>query len=554
MSNDLIRQYETKLNQLTFNSRPIIDELTIVAKDNPIIADQIVDLIKNRIYKAVPDQKLFILYLLDSICKTVGNPYNIFIADEVYDLYTHVFQFLNDTLRNKMVNLLNTWKEMKTISNDPLFPEEELAKIEEFIKKAGYPKNIIPEAQQLLINDITQIIPIFENKIKTNPTPKLQERYTALGQLKTMLSNQVITPAELAAVQNHLHNIKQQELRNSNTPTPAATPAPTPAQVTQPPIQVQVAQVVEPQRQASLPPKPQSRPQTNSGPPSLPPVPQIPKINIAIGLFNDLLLSGLVKKDQEPIPGSKPTYSLVFPETKYSPMSNNEEVSISQLEDILLASSGVARSEYEKLKFGEILTISKKTKTNDQLQQFINSNKPSSSMINLLYEDKPKKCPTCGKRFTDDTDGLTKHRLHFDWHFRINKKISTKGGNIQSRNWYLDDYDWVHFKDENLLEFSTTETIMATPEVEMNVTQPGSQYVVVPPNDTNMINRCVICREQVKATYNDEVGEWCWLDCIRVPGEPKNSRKIVHISCFNESNKKRSAETELNTNVKREKL
>ena len=64
---DILEAYKQSLSELTFNSRPIIDNLTIIAKENPNVADGIVDLITQRIYKTIPDQKLFALYLLDSI-------------------------------------------------------------------------------------------------------------------------------------------------------------------------------------------------------------------------------------------------------------------------------------------------------------------------------------------------------------------------------------------------------------------------------------------------------------------------------------------------------
>lgn len=87
---------------------------------------------------------------------------------------------------------------------------------------------------------------------------------------------------ELQAIQNQLQNIKEQELSSSSSSaskggTPIPTPGPTPA--------------------------------TTPGPSSIPPV---SRVNPAFMIFNDLVLSGLVKKDQEPIPGSKPVYSLVF--------------------------------------------------------------------------------------------------------------------------------------------------------------------------------------------------------------------------------------------------
>lgn len=523
---DILEAYKQSLSELTFNSRPIIDNLTIIAKENPNVADGIVDLITQRIYKTIPDQKLFALYLLDSICKIIGNPYNILAGDEIFNLYSHVFQLVNETIRNKLVNLFETWKITKTRgTNDPLFPKAQLDKIDSFLKKAGYPKaktNSGVMSQQSLVNDINQLIPIFEKKVRTNPNSKSQDRLRALNQLRSILSSQVMKANELQAIQNQLQNIKEQELSSSSSSaskggTPIPTPGPTPA--------------------------------TTPGPSSIPPV---SRVNPAFMIFNDLVLSGLVKKDQEPIPGSKPVYSLVFPQTKYVPSASGLG-SNSTLEDLLLSSSSIQRSDYDKLKFTEMVKVSKLSFNN--LQDFIKNNKPTTKLRDLLYDSKPSKCSICGKRFASDKEGADKKRLHLDWHFRINKKLSNKGSNVQSRNWYLDDYEWVHFNENDLLEYSTDVRIPdITQEMDETIST-DSQYMIVPSTETNMNNKCLICREQIKATYNDEIGEWCWYNCIRQPGEPKNSRKIVHVTCYNESSKKRPADNDdLNPHVKREKF
>ncbi|KAI5956867.1 hypothetical protein KGF54_000485 [Candida jiufengensis] len=512
---DIIKQYEQKLSELTFNNGPIITNLTQIAKQHPEVADQIMDLITERIFKVLPEQKLYTLYVLDDICKTVGNPYNILIGDELYNIFIHVFQLNNDFIRNKLVRIYDTWKTFTVKNtNERVFSDDQISKIGTFLKKAGYPKQITSEPstpqlkqtglpakpnvslQQSLINDIDNLIPLFEKQLRTDMmNEKLQERFKALNSLKIMLTNQEMKLAELEAIKSHIVNIQIQ----STPETPVA-----------------------------------ETPKTSTATPQ-------PKINPAFQIFNDLILSGLVKKEQEPIPGSQPTHTLVFPEIKYSLTQNQTETS---LEDLLLQSSSIPRSEYDKLKFVELMKVSKES-SND-LQDFINNHKPTPTMTDLLYDAKPSKCSICGKRFTTDAEGTNNKRLHLDWHFRMNKKIGVKGANIQSRNWYLDDYEWVHFKEDKLLDSATDTT-----EQDQDQTITEIQYVVVPPNDTNMNNRCLICREQVKAKYNDDIGEWVWYDCMKQPGE-KNARRIVHVSCFND--KKRSAESDLNNpKIKREK-
>ncbi|EMG50281.1 SPAC4G9.04c Uncharacterized protein C4G9.04c [Candida maltosa Xu316] len=512
---DILEAYQQNLAELVNNSAPIINNLTTIAIENPSVADGIIDLITQRIHKAIPSQKLFPFYLLDSIIKFAGNPYNILVGDEISKLYLHVFQLSDDYTRGKLVNMYESWK-TTTIrgTNDPVVQKPEMDKIEAFLKKAGYPKPI-GSSQQSLISDINQLIPVFENKLRSKPNAKLADRLKALNQLKAILSSQVMKANELQAIQNQLQTIKEQELSSSSSVSKANTPTPS----------------------------------TTPGPSSLP---ATPKSNPAFQIFDNLIYSGLVKKDQDPIPGSKPVYTLVFPQNKFVPSSNDSTIS-GTLEDILLSSSAIQRSEYDKLKFTEMIKVSKLAFNN--LQDFIKNNKPSSKLRDLLYDSQASKCSICGKRFTTDQQGSTRKRLHLDWHFRINKKLSSKGSNVQSRNWYLDDYEWVHFNENELLEYSTDNKIPEISDESANVAVVANSYVIVPSTETNMNNKCLICREQVNATYNDEIGEWVWDGCIRQPGEGKKSRKIVHVTCFNESNKKRSAEDDLShVHLKRERV
>lgn len=525
----IVEDYAQCLTDLTFNSRPIIDNLTTIAKENTNVADGITNAITNRILKCIPDHKLFALYVLDSVCKNVGNPYNILVGDEIFKLFSHVYLLVNGQVRQKLVNLFETWKITKTKgTNLPLFPREQLDKISAFLTQA-HAKNSKRNDQltnEVLIDDINTLVPIFQNKLINNPDPRLTDRFNALNQLKTLLQSQTMNVNELQAVQTQLQTIKQQELNTYNTPipTPAATPATTPG------------------------------------------LPNTPKVqnNKARDIFGMLVVSGLIKVDQSLKPGSLPTYELNFPKQKYQPtvnIPNNVDLpSNSVLEQLLInsnakfniPSSNIARTEYEQIKFNELNNLAIDSKG---LQNFINTNKISNSTKSLLYEAKSSKCGTCGKRFTTDEAGVSKRRLHLDWHFRINKKMATSS--VQSRVWYLDDYDWVKFRDENLLEYSTTsntESLQTSIMNNSNVTKAETPYVTIPSNETNMNNKCLICRDQIKATYNDDLGEWCWFNCIRAPGEGKNSRKICHATCFNEANKKRGAVDELNTKVKREKF
>lgn len=516
----IVEDYEASIRELTFNSRPIIETLTTIAKENTDAAEGILNVITSRIYKCIPEQKLFALYLLDSVCKIVGEPYTILVGSEIFKLFSHVYVLVSDSVRAKLVKMFELWKVTRTKKTGlPLFPPEELEKIGQFLLQAGYKK---VESQSIsandLISDIDTLVPIMKNKLVNNPADSsLNDRCNALTELRVLLQSQALKPADLMGIKEKLTAMKQQELQAAAAAPKLPTPRVTPLQV---------------------------------------PGPIVPNVAMpgkAQALFADLIASGLVKMDQSLKPGSKPVYEVVLPKEKYDPTNIDGMTSTSALEQLLMDANNPGRSHYEQLEYKELLKINKKLKKQDSfaaaLQDFIKHNQLDVSTLQLLYDDKPLKCSQCAKRFTVDEKGNTRKRMHLDWHFRINKKLVTPILNVQSRNWYLDDYDWSNFNDEDLLEFGSTDKAKqgSSPQVVTS-----SSYVVIPSTETNMNNICLICREQIKPRFDEKIGEWIWDNCVYAPGN-KSGRKVVHKACLEEASKKRTSEMD-DRNIKREKV
>ncbi|EDO49720.1 predicted protein, partial [Nematostella vectensis] len=70
-----IEEYASSLADLTFNSKPLINVLTMLAEENGQYAASIVKLIEKRIQTVAQQYRLPSLYLLDSIIKNVGGDY-----------------------------------------------------------------------------------------------------------------------------------------------------------------------------------------------------------------------------------------------------------------------------------------------------------------------------------------------------------------------------------------------------------------------------------------------------------------------------------------------
>lgn len=539
MADTLINDYEQTLKDLTFNSKQIIDVLTTIAGENKDLAAGIVQVVMNRIYKCLPEQKLYSLYLLDSICKSVGAPYNSLFGSELFKIFSHIYLLVKDQTRTRLVKLYETWQILKLRgSNAPLFPEEQLAKIGNFLRQA-MPRSADPApeqvSQQALIGLIDSLLPILHQSGQSGQSDSLiPAKISALQELKHLLLQQSMNQGDLVGIQKKLNEMKSQmaPYKNNNNSS-SDSPKPAAAQTHHLPPKEQVE---------SLPSAPSNEVSGMDVEPKEPDV---------LILFQNLVSSGLIKVDQSLKKGSEPEYSLVLPKYKYSPqILGSTAIQSSLLPDAMFG----LLPQHEQIKYKELLKIENKLGNKNpfssELQSFISNNTLDASTVQVLYETKPLKCSLCSKRFSSDERGANMKRLHLDWHFRINKRQANYKTNVQSRSWYLDTAAWIEFQENELSEF---ESSLAKKESAPTVKSTQQTYVVISANETNMNNICAICRESVKPSINPATEEWVWNDCMLAPGN-NNGRKIVHISCYEEANRKRTAEGEPNTRVKRERF
>uniref|UniRef100_A0A0A9XGI4 Pre-mRNA cleavage complex 2 protein Pcf11 n=2 Tax=Lygus hesperus TaxID=30085 RepID=A0A0A9XGI4_LYGHE len=108
-SKDVVEDFCSSLCDLTVNSKPHINMLTMLAEDYIEHAPALVQAVEDQLKHVSGEVKLPVLYLIDSIVKNVGQSYTTLFSKNIANTFTHAFEKVDEKARSQMYKLRQTW-------------------------------------------------------------------------------------------------------------------------------------------------------------------------------------------------------------------------------------------------------------------------------------------------------------------------------------------------------------------------------------------------------------------------------------------------------------
>ncbi|KAG0157989.1 hypothetical protein PDIDSM_5501 [Penicillium digitatum] len=581
VSDEIAEDYKSSLEDLTTNDGIQIRTLTVIAKENTEHAMAISRVLENHIRSTPPLQKLPALYVADSIVKNVGSPYTLFLGRNMYQTFMNVYTLVDGNTRRKLDEMLNTWKH-RAPGPRPVFPPDITRNIESALIKArtaalqqqqaraqpdilgrsrgngtptgwinsAIPPQNMPRPSQnqyhnnghsnstppqtyrhdvdlsYLNRDVDALIASAKIDFANSPfNPVSQQRLKALVDLQAILQKQQLAPDQLKLVRDQVSALaatRPQSVAPNTATNGSAVSAP--PQIPTPPalsVSLPLQQLLNQNTLAELIKATASR-QQSTPPPQIPAtLSQMPQYPHQSGppqlapenpLIAALRARGLLPGGSTP---SSLTHSTSTPATGRSNLPfilpHGMQPTTPAPSQTPISSNGSSVP---------MNTASMKI--------------PRFGLIVSLYDSRPNRCGTCGRRFMTTEEGKEMKARHLDWHFKTNQRMTESSRRAQNRSWYVDERDWIKSREAG--DENGTVDPQATNEGASGVDGSSKQEPPKPwiraPNDATLRNTpCPICQEKFESTWSEDVQDWIWQDAIKI------GSRVYHASCYSEVTK-----------------
>ncbi|KAJ3277208.1 hypothetical protein HDV01_000260 [Terramyces sp. JEL0728] len=488
----LRNQYLSSLQELTFNSKPIITNLTIIAEENLANAPVIVQAIEQQLSNAQPGFVIPLLYLMDSILKNVGKGYVAAFQKNLVRVFSDAYTKVNDADKARFQRTLQTWK---ATPGGYLFPSHVIAGIERAINVAnlppvGYIMNNgqrppaplhsqaakPPLTQAQVLQRLTNLLGQKNALMIGNPNNYQRgNEINILTQLLEVVQSTALDPNTLGQINSKIDNMA---LAVQKTPPVSAT--------------LVTSSMISGRNGNHLP------------------------ISNTLGIgLNKNGIAGLGSTGLVAQLGSTAGLNGLAGETAgllgQSISANTSGLGMlsSTLNTSLLSNlnSSSLTGLLSTLNSSALLSMTKSDQTVPVIQMTQSEiTKPIKKLYNILYDDIRLQCKQCALRFPGE-NGKEELTAHLDWHFRKNRRKHEKK-KTSSREWYLTDPEWVIEQPIEPTENQAAPVFFdqsKEPEVEVQACIPTS----------DPINKCEICKETIEKFYDDDHDGWMLRGAVK---------------------------------------
>jgi len=513
------RDYSNQLAELKVNSRPIIQNLSMIAQEFARFSDIVAQCLESHIRRVPQWMKLPAFYLLDAISKNVYEPYARSFAGFVVPLFLETYGQVDESTRSKMEEMLITWRTGGP-NNKELFGIPAQAAIERGVWGDGAASastnSFYSGSGQItktqVLSELEFTLNQKERAVQANPYDTTSQNHINILMQLRKLVEAGVSQEELQQILTQLRSLVRSAAVNA---APASLPPP-PAPVAAP------AAWSAPQSsypvQAAFPPAAPLYPfptydtvKTETPPSVLPSTSAASGSSVAqssiLNLLSTLKKAGMVSENGTPRGAGTSTEDVSKPETPPP--------------DLDRESSRTYRNA--------ILTHDVKLTSAD-----ISRKRPD--IVEFLYDRLAAQCKQCGIRFPDTVFGKKRMEDHLDMHFKQNRKANQNIGRGHSRSWFVGVEDWVHDMSVDVKGKGRADGVRpmnakaaAAAEVAKRDADLRAQFIVVPRGEEAKPVACPICKESFKSEWVEEVEDWVWRNAVL------KDERVYHATCHAEA-------------------